>query len=210
MQAEPGRYQPAGPAAKALAQVNMMEDIARTSRATRTAINNLREDFPEEMKAKIAVAMKSENPDSALGELLSSAAIGSLSKDQFAFLVATRQLAENAMAMRSILNSGQGSEDVRRAIQSTLPGLLSPSREKALMQLDQFDKTLEQLHRGVPGAKLGPANWTVQGGEQDAPPASGGKAGSQDFIYITNGQKTYRAKAGAQIPQGWVKTDGPK
>lgn len=197
MQKEPGRYQPSGPAAKALAQVNMMEDIARTSRATRDAIGNLTEDFPKDMKVKIAVAMKSDNPDSALDELLSSAALGSLSSDQFAFLVATRQLAENAMAMRSILGAGQGSEDVRRAIQSTLPGLLSPDRQKAIMQLDQFDKTLEQLHRGIPGAKLGPANWTVQGGDQGgdqggAPPASG------------TGQKARSLAAAMKVHPGWT------
>lgn len=155
---EPGRYVTAGPGAKALAQENLMQDIAGTSKLTRDAINNLKEDFPIEMKAKIALAMKADDPHGAIDQLISSGSLGALTDDQQDFLIATRQLAENAMAMRTILGAGQGSEDMRDAIRSTLPGLLSPDKSFATRQLDAFDKTIARLHRGVPKVKLNDAD----------------------------------------------------
>jgi hypothetical protein len=100
--------------------------------------------------------------------LIASGALGSLTPDQQDFLIATRQLAENAMAMRTILGAGQGSEDMRNAIRQTLPGLLTPDRSMALRQLDAFDKTINRLHRGVPKVKLrtdlGDGNTPLEGG----------------------------------------------
>lgn len=154
MQKNPGRYLPAGEADKAIAKENLMQDIAGTSTLTRNAIDDMDEDFPEEMKAKIVVAMRADDPHAALDQLLASGAIGSLTDKQQNFLIATRQLAENAMAMRSILGAGQGSEDMRAAIRDTLPGLLSPDKSYALRQLDAFDKTIQRLHRGVPKVPL--------------------------------------------------------
>jgi hypothetical protein len=150
----PGRYMPAGEADKALAKENLMQDIMGTSSLTRQAIVNLKEDFPEEMKVKIALAMKADDPHAALDQLIASGALGSLTNDQQDFLIATRQLSENAMAMRTILGAGQGSEDMRDAIRQTLPGLLTPDRSMALRQLDAFDKTIARLHRGVPKVQL--------------------------------------------------------
>lgn len=167
MMEQPGRYLPAS-GAKFLAQENLIEDIGRTSRATREAINGLTEDFPEDMKAKIAVALTAEDHGSALNALLASSALANLTTDQFQFLVAARQLTENAMAMRSILGTGQSSDSVRAAIQATLPSLLSPDKQKALTQLDAFDKTLEQLSKGIPKVPLRQSGYSVQGGGDDA------------------------------------------
>jgi hypothetical protein len=149
----PTRYMPAVEADKALAKENLMADIAGTSKLTRNSINDM-EDFPEEMKAKIVLAMKADDPHAALDQLIASGAVGSLTDKQQNFLIATRQLAENAMAMRTILGAGQGSEDMRNAIRETLPGLLSPDKSYALRQLDAFDNTIQRLHRGVPKVQL--------------------------------------------------------
>lgn len=153
-QAQPGRYLPAGPGQTALAQENLMQDIAGTSQQAREAVNNLKADFPLEMRTKLAVAMRDNDPGGALGQLISSGALGSLTSDQQDFLIAINQLTENAMAMRSVLKTGQGAEDIRSAIRNTLPGVLSPDKSFALRQLDAFDKTLARLHRGVPRVKL--------------------------------------------------------
>lgn len=157
MQQEPGRYLPAGPTAKAMSQENLMEDLQGTSQNVRQAINNLKEDFPADMKVKIAVAMRAEDP-SVLSALISSGALGALTDDQQDFLVGVQQLKENALAMRSVLGAGQGSDDVRRAIQSTLPSLLSPNKKFALKQLDAYDATVQRLHRGVPKVPLNNTN----------------------------------------------------
>jgi hypothetical protein len=181
---QPGRYLPAGPADKAIAKENLMQDISGTSQLTRDAINNLHEDFPADMKAKIALAMRSDDPHAAIDQLLASGALGSLTPDQQDFLIATRQLSENAMAMRSVLGAGQGSEDVRRAITATLPGLLSPDRSFALRQLDAFDKTIARLHRGVPRVPLNEQPFAAGGGTPKAPAGAGAK-GSRSVRQVT-------------------------
>jgi hypothetical protein len=100
------------------------------------------------------LAMRAGDPHAALDQLVASGALGTLSDDQWNFLVATRQLAEQAMAMRTTLGAGQGSDQVRAAIEATLPSLLTPDKAKALAQLDAFDKTLARLRRGIPKVPL--------------------------------------------------------
>lgn len=168
----PGRYMPAGEADKSLAKENLMQDIIGTSSLTRQAIVGMKEDFPEDMKVKIVMAMKADDPHAALDQLIASGAVGSLTPDQQDFLISTRQLAENAMAMRTILGAGQGSEDMRNAIRDTLPGLLTPDKSMALRQLDAFDKTIARLHRGVPKVQL-----RTDLGDGTTPPPTGKSKG---------------------------------
>ncbi len=154
MKKSPGRYIPTTAGAKAISQENLMEDLTGVSSNLRKDILSMREDFPEDMKAKIAVAMTSSEPSSALSMLVASGALGSLPPDQFQVYVDLQQLAENAMAMRSVLGAGQGSDDVRRAITRTLPSLLSPNKQDALIQLSAYDQTIARLRRGVPQVPL--------------------------------------------------------
>jgi hypothetical protein len=200
----PGRYIPAGEADKALAKENLMQDIMGTSSLTRQAIVSLKTDFPEEMKLKIALAMRADDPHSAIDQLIASGALGSLAPDQQDFLIATRQFAENAMAMRSILGAGQGSEDMRNAIRDTLPTLLSPDKSYAIRQLDAFDKTITRLHRGVPKVLL-----RTDLGDGTANPAAGGNA--DHYIYARDLKgKVHKAKPGTALPKGWTLTSGPE
>jgi hypothetical protein len=190
----PGRYLPAGPADKAIAKENLMQDISGTSQLTRDAINNLKEDFPEDMKVKIALAMRAEHPDQMLDQLLASGALGTLSPDQQDFLIATRQLAENAMSMRTILGAGQGSEDVRNAVRDTLPSLLSPDRSYALRQLNAFDKTIARLHRGVPAVTLNEQPFPAGGARPGAAPRIGAAgAGSKGSRSVTDTRNYFLA-----------------
>lgn len=198
MQQNPGRYVPAGEADKAIAKENLMQDISGTSKLTRQAINALPpgEDFTPESKVKIAAAMRADDPHASLDQLIASGTLGSLTEHQQDFMIATRQLAENAMAMRSILGAGQGSQDVREAVRETLPGLLSPDRSYALRQLNAFDATINRLHRGVPNVKL------------NETPMSGSTSG--DVIYAKDPQgKLHKGKKGTHLPPGWVITNGP-
>jgi hypothetical protein len=201
MQKQPGRYIPASIGAKAISTSNMFEDIARTSRATRDAINGLKEDFPEDMKAKIAVALTADDHGTTMSALLASSSLAHLSDDQFQFLVAARQLSENAMSMRSILGAGQGSEDVRRAIQGTLPSLLSPNRKYALMQLDAFDKTLQQLHGAVQNVPLNTQRWSVTGGGRAGAQPSGGAQPTKGSKSLAAAMKLHPGWTEAQVIQ---------
>lgn len=206
MKKNPGRYLPANSASKAISQENLMQDLTGVSSTLRQDISGMAEDFPEDMKAKIAVAASADNAASALSQLIASGALGSLSDDQFKVYVDLQQLAENAMSMRTILGAGQGSEDVRRAIQATLPSLLSPNKKFALIQLDAYDNTIKRLHRGVPKVPL----------RTDI--SQGGSAGEsvetpvqQQFIYARDAKsKLHKAKKGTKLPEGWTQVSGPQ
>jgi hypothetical protein len=160
VQAGGGRYMPLTGLDKQQAASNFMEDIKGSSLATREAINNLKEDFPVDMQAKIAAALTADDHGAAY-QVLTSQLMGTLSDDQWRFLVRTRQLMEQALSMRSVLNSGQGSDQVRAAIEQTIPSLLTPNRKFALEQLDAFDQTLERLHRVIRPVPLPNQPWSV-------------------------------------------------
>jgi hypothetical protein len=151
---QPGRFVPASEGDKAIAKENMMQDIAGSSKATRAAINNLKEDFPVDMQTKMVLAMQSEDPPDSLHQLIPASAINALAPDQQNVFIALQQLVEQGMAMRSILGAGQGSDQMRAAMRTTLPSVLGPSKAFANKQLDAFDATLHRLHRGVPNVKL--------------------------------------------------------
>jgi hypothetical protein len=197
----PGRFLPATEADKAMPKENLMQDLAGTSQLTREAIVNLKEDFPEDMKAKIALAASAEHPEQVLRQLISSEALATLTPDQRAFMIATQQLAENAMAMRSILGAGQGSEDVRNAIRATLPSLLSPDRSYALAQLDAYDKTIARLHRGVPRVPLNTTPFNVQSPEGGG--TKGGGGGGKGARSVAQAMQFWRSR-----PQQSQKTFG--
>jgi hypothetical protein len=147
--------------------------------------------------------MRADDPHAAIDQLIASGALGTLTPDQQDFLIATRQLSENAMAMRSILGAGQGSEDMRNAIRETLPTLLSPDKSFALRQLDAFDKTIARLHRGVPNVPLNEKPFPPAGAGAGAPAAPTGSKGGRS---IAQAMKVWRDK-GQPKTEPWVIQD---
>jgi hypothetical protein len=162
---QPGRYMPAGPAAPALQKTALIEDIRGNVQAVRGNLQAM-PDFNGMDKAKIALALRSRDPRGSISALISGGAAGALNPAQQDYLVNTALLIENAMAMRSVLGAGQGSEDLRSAIQATIPGPTTPNREYALKQLGQFEKVLNRLERGVPKVQLRNDVGAGQGGGQ--------------------------------------------
>lgn len=116
---------------------------------------------------------------------------GSMDEDTQSAVIQLLNLKENAMAMRSVLGAGQGSEDLRRAIQQTIPGAVTPSKAFADKQLDTFLATLGRLEKGIPN--MGAATKRALG--QDA---GGGKAIEQysasrkSYRYSVDGGKTWQ------------------
>jgi hypothetical protein len=152
-QEEPGRYIAATQGAKALTRTALIEDIHGT-------INNVREsmqampDFTAGQRAKIAIVMRDPNTQSALSTFLAGSYGQTLTPDQQNYLIDLAQLKENAMAMRSVLGAGQGSDDLRKAITATLPGPATPNKEYGLKQLDKFEQVLNRLSKGIPQVPL--------------------------------------------------------
>ena len=148
------RYMPTATTAKALGQTALIEDIRGTVGDTRAAIKNLKTEFTPEVRAQMALVFKSRDPSSAWSQFWGGSWSKGLTPDQQDYLVKVQLLHENAMAMRSVLGAGQGSEDLRNAISATIPGASTPSKEFATKQLDSFEKVLNRLERGVPKVAL--------------------------------------------------------
>lgn len=152
---EPGRYVPQSGGAQALSKESLIEDIRGNIQNTRDSIKKLGTDFlPPKAKAAIAFALTDRNPRSSISALMTGGTLDSLTPQQQDYVQNVAQLTENAMAMRGVLGAGQGSEDLRNAIRSTIPGATTPNSQFALGQLDKFESVLNRLLRGVPNVPL--------------------------------------------------------
>ena len=151
---EPGRYLPAGIGEKALTRTATVEDISDANQATKLALNNLKTDFTPALRMKLAQVFTDRNPASAFDNFMGSSFAQTLTPDQQDYVVAVNQNIENAMAMRSVLGAGQGSQDLRSAIQRTIPGMLTGNKQQALKQIDAFNAQLMRLARAIPKVKL--------------------------------------------------------
>ena len=170
---QPGRFLPAGPTIPALNKTALIEDIRGAIENTRTALTGLKTDFTAAQAAQISLVMKQRDPRSAMSQFLGSQIGQTLQPEQQDYLVALAQLHENAMAMRSVLGAGQGSDELRAAILRTLPSASTPNRQYAGKQLDAFEAQINRLTRGVPTVPLRPQ--APVGGA--APPSGDAAAG---------------------------------
>lgn len=170
-QTEPGRYIPAGPGMQSLNKTSLVEDIRGSIHQVRTSLAAIPE-FTTSDKALIALALRDRDPKSAMGQLIGGAAGGHMTPAQQEYLIDLTQLHEQAMAMRGVLNTGAGAEDLRAAILRTIPGPGTPNKAYASQQLDKFEQTLNRLSRGIPtvplrdegGAAAGPPTVNTGGG----------------------------------------------
>lgn len=227
---DPSRYVIASEYDKWSPRVNMLEDLRGSSRIVRDSIKKLQAEggFNWQSDAVVALqqALSEEHPQGAIQKLIATNALGTLTPDQQHYLISTAALIEQAMGMRSILGAGAGSDDVRRAITNTIPGLLTPSADFAINQMDVFDGTLERVHRMIPANiklqyNLGDAEWTVQnkpspyseieqgGGGGAARPATGrGGGGGGGGAATTGGgaplPDTFRGAKGSRSLQGAI------
>jgi hypothetical protein len=181
IQGSPGRFLPSGPGTTALNKTALLEDIRGNVQQVRQSLQAI-PDFNTMDKAKIAVALRHRDPRGTVNALINSGAINSMSPAQQEYLINVTNLVENAMAMRSVLGAGQGSDDLRAAIMATIPGPSTPSREYAMKQLDTFERVLDRLGAGVPRVQL-------RGGGQEAPEGHGPAQGGYVIGRSYQGQK---------------------
>lgn len=150
---QPGRYIPTGPGTAALNKTALLEDIRGSISQTRQSLASIPE-FTAGDKVLIATAMRDRDPRSAISQLIGGVAGGHMTPQQQEYLINLAQLHEQALAMRSVLGAGQGSEDLRAAVLRTIPGPGTPNKAYAAKQLDAFEQTLNRLSRGVPKVPL--------------------------------------------------------
>lgn len=170
MAKSPGRYAPAGAAVQAKNRTGIFQDIKVAQDFTKDAINKLPDDaFDPGARLQIAAALRSDNPNSAWHEFLTSDVAATLTPQQIDYVTAIVNMQESALALRSVAGLGQGSDKLRDAITRMLPGAGTPSKAYALRQMQLFDSEVNALRTTVPG--IGAPG---QGGGQTpgAPPPS--------------------------------------
>ncbi len=143
--AEPGRYAPPGPELTALNQNQFIADLRGSVALTKESLTNLKTEFTPEFRAKVAYALRSNDPHSAIDTLISSQFAKNLTPDQMQYVTDITQLHEQLLTMRSVLGAGQGSDELRAAIRATAPGPGTPTKEYGLVQLDKINKTIDRL-----------------------------------------------------------------
>jgi hypothetical protein len=164
---EPGRFVDAAKAKNALTQTALLQDIHGAIKNSKGSVDRLKNEFDEVSRLQLYKAVNSANPTGALSNLIGGQFGKSLTTDQIDYLTDLNQLIENAMAMRSVLGAGQGSDQLRDAIKATVPNKGTFSKEYAQAQLIKFEQQVNRLERGVPGVKL-----ATPKGEIETPPKS--------------------------------------
>jgi hypothetical protein len=150
-QAPAGKYAPVGAGMQAMSRRALIEDIRGGIQNVTSSLKALKTGFSTADRAQLAAALA--DPSSTLGAYAQSF-FRNLGPDQQQYVIDLFSLREQAMAMRSVLGAGTGSEDMRRAIIQTLPGPGTPSADYAQKQLDRFSGVLDRLERGVPNVPL--------------------------------------------------------
>jgi hypothetical protein len=132
---------------------------------------------------RAALAAALADPSTTVDSYMQAIPRGTLDDRGQQFVADLFNLREQAMAMRSVLGSSGGSEDTRRAILQTLPGIAS-NPQLAAKQLNDLYQDLDRLQQGVPAVPLAPASagrnessqqGSSQQSEPPGPPAAGMK-----------------------------------
>lgn len=160
--ANKGTFAPAGQGATAMGKNAVFQDLHYNIDTARKAINDL-ESLDAPTRAALSYTLKHTDPRSAMQTFLSGTVGTQLNDKQQEAVQSLALLAENAMSLRSVAGMGQGSDELRAAIQATLPSGKSPSKGYALKQLDKFENVVSRLETGVPGMGKKVAPTTVSG-----------------------------------------------
>jgi hypothetical protein len=186
-----GLYVPADQAGKIASRESAFNDFHYTINGARQSIQAL-DDMDAGTRAKLAYALKSSDPHSAFQSFMQGTDIGSMTPQQQDAVQWLSVLSENAMALRTVQGLGQGSDELRSAVQAILPSGKSPSKDYSLKQLDKFEGIVNRLEQSVPHSGL-----VKSEGSSAAAPA----AAKKDFG---------AAPAGAQEGHTGTAADGTK
>ncbi len=155
---EPNRYVPAGPGASSMSKEAQFSEMKVASGNARSAIQNLDKPFTAPQIAKLRIASTSGERGVFGSVIETMVGTQQLTEKQQDFLVWINQLNERALSLRNVAGMGQGAEDLRKAIQRTLPSALSGNKELMMKQLDAFDNQVSLLEKGIPKSGVNTGN----------------------------------------------------
>lgn len=167
-----GLYAPAGPGATAMTKEAVFQDLHYNINTARKALQNV-EELDAPTRAALSYMLRESDPKSAVTTFLTGQVGQAMTPAQQELVQSLAQLAENAMSLRSIAGMGQGAQDLRDAIRSTIPSGKTPTKPYGLAQLDKFENVVSRLEKGVPtvrtggaGEKKAPAIGTIEDGHR--------------------------------------------
>lgn len=152
----PGKYAPPAQSMQVLNRVSLFNEINYTSNQVRDSIGKLGDaPFDQELRAKLIVMLRAEDPKSYWQDLLKSNVADKLTDSQVEYITGLVSLDESALSLRSLGGMGQGSDQLRSAIIRMLPGAGTPSGKFAKRQMDLFEGEVRQLKSTLPGLGKG-------------------------------------------------------
>lgn len=156
----PERYATQSGAERSLPKEALINDIRTSAENVKSNLSVL--DSKGLDRATLAAALA--NPASTAQAYMQALPRGALDDKGQQFVTDLFNLREQAMALRSVLGMGAGSEDMRNAIIATLPGVASPSSKFGTKQIDNLLKVLDRLERGIPTVPLNKEGNSTGGG----------------------------------------------
>lgn len=156
-----GGFAPAGPGAQAMSKNAVFQDLHYNIDTARKAIQAL-DSMDVGTRAALSYNLRHTDPKSSIETFLTGAAGTAMTPQQQEAVQAMALLAENAMTLRNVAGMGAGSDDLRAAIQATIPSGKSPTKGYALEQLNKFENVVKRLETGIPGMQ-------PHSGQQHAP-----------------------------------------
>jgi hypothetical protein len=142
---------PAGLAFKNMPKVAQFGEMQTASGNLRQSIINLDRDFTPEQRMKLQMATASPSEGILANQIHAFLGSEQLTPSQQDYVIWLKQMNERLLSLRNVAGMGQGAEDMRRAIQATLPNVTSANKAYALKQLDATDQQIESLYQGVGG-----------------------------------------------------------
>jgi hypothetical protein len=148
-------YTPFAPGFQAMSRNVQIGEMQSASGKLRSAINALEPEdaFTPEAVLQLKRASATDDPK-VFSAMIDNALAASLNDRQQDYLVWLQQMGERVLSLRNVAGMGAGAQDLRAAIQSTLPGLTSGTKQLALKRLDAVDNQVNILGRGIPKTNI--------------------------------------------------------
>lgn len=151
--ANPGRFMAGSLGQQLKNRASVFDEIAYTSGQFNSSLDKLSDDdFKTLPRAQIALALQDRDPSSAMSNFMGSEVGTTLSPAQVDYVTGLASMQESAMSLRSIAGMGQGSDRLRNAIVTMLPGPATPSKDYAKRQMLLFNGELTALRKSVPSS----------------------------------------------------------
>ena len=177
---------PANLAFKNMPKVAQFNEMQTASQSLRGAIQNLDVDFTAAQRAKLQMALNAPSTSIMNNELQSFFGTQQLTDAQQNYVIWLKQMNERLLSLRNVAGMGQGAQDLREAIQATLPNVKSADKSYAMKQMDAVDQQIRSLYQGVGGKKQLPAAQGSNTGQTEPTRPANVPIG---YVYNANGSK---------------------